>query len=526
MEPLNSNISENIEDKSLSSWAKFIIRFLCFHHVVLFTTVGSVILFFSIGIFSLNKIYQSKFELIVKSSNFGFVDELPGSIPQRAFSTQAVPTLNEEKLLKSEKLYRDLSRVIQRHERWKKEIFTSKMSIPLISKLLEGEFVEIKDHAKYVPTLYNIVQVIPDTETDIVTVSFKHQSKEFLSYFSELFLHKYLEARKEVMVNVKSTDFYKSKSTYYWLEWQRLLDEISKARDTMTEESIGEIKNILEDISYAQSRLNELKRNADLIGNDIFLLEESGPEKVLSIPVRTVINNKSIQQYSQNLLNLITKKDELSSKYHPEHPDIIDLNNDITNAQDFYYLKLNESLTLASKSLRNEMEILRNELQESRLTYKKLEQFETSLKVLEQKAAIAQEQVQAYEYKYQQTLIKNDFKESVLPDIAIMTPPYVGDKSVFPNRKLLFIIAVLFGLILGFSISFLMEIYNDKIRDLDDLKSYTHASILTHYPLEEISKKQGTIKKSLFYLYKNLLRPKLKKRKRKRNINKLKKLKF
>jgi tyrosine-protein kinase Etk/Wzc len=84
--------------------------------------------------------------------------------------------------------------------------------------------------------------------------------------------------------------------------------------------------------------------------------------------------------------------------------------------------------------------------------------------------------------KYEEVRVSEAAK---IASIRLIEPAVVADTPVFPNKRQFLLIAAAAGLLLGFSLAFVLDYFDDSIRSLEELKAILPYDILGYIPYQE-----------------------------------------
>ncbi len=84
--------------------------------------------------------------------------------------------------------------------------------------------------------------------------------------------------------------------------------------------------------------------------------------------------------------------------------------------------------------------------------------------------------------KYEEVRVNEAAK---IASIRLIEPAVVADRPVFPRKRQYLLIAAAAGLLLGFSLAFIRDYFDDSIRSLEELKAILPYDILGYIPYQE-----------------------------------------
>lgn len=83
-----------------------------------------------------------------------------------------------------------------------------------------------------------------------------------------------------------------------------------------------------------------------------------------------------------------------------------------------------------------------------------------------------------YQYLLQKKLETSIASASTISNIKVVEPALAGSSPISPNRKALYLLAIVIGIAIPGSVAFLMEYFNDKVRSKSEVEQFATAPIL------------------------------------------------
>jgi uncharacterized protein involved in exopolysaccharide biosynthesis len=111
----------------------------------------------------------------------------------------------------------------------------------------------------------------------------------------------------------------------------------------------------------------------------------------------------------------------------------------------------------------------------------KIDKAETQIAILQEKAAVLKENANLYETKNHETRISLELRDETFSNVAVLTPPYVAARPLFPQRLILLILSVFVGLFLGICAAVLLEMMDDSFKLPKHIEKVTGLPVLASF---------------------------------------------
>jgi len=250
---------------------------------------------------------------------------------------------------------------------------------------------------------------------------------------------------------------------------------------TITDQQLSEINTQL-----VTAHAERAKAEAKLSNSRISI--DSSPE---------VLNSLLIQQLRGQETELLRKKADLSNRYGPKHPKMININAEITDLNQKIKLEIGK----ITESLQNEVEVSKS--REEALT-QSLEQLKEktgdSSRASVQLSELTREMnanralYESFLTRFKQT---SESKGTEQADARIISKAETPLGPSYPKPRLFFFIAFTLGLVLGVTVAFLIESLDHSFRQAGQLRERTGLRVLAMLP--EMKGKETKGSSSVYY---------------------------
>lgn len=202
-----------------------------------------------------------------------------------------------------------------------------------------------------------------------------------------------------------------------------------------------------------------------------------------------VIGSRTIQQLRADESSLRRKMAELSQRYGPRHPQMIQAEAEMRDLRN----KIKEESNRILESLENEVQVARGEertllqaLNQLRTEAGKTMQAELELRELERQAQSSRTLYQNFLSRFQETREQEALQR---PDARIISPAEVPTSPSHPKKKRTLALAGALGLMLGVMGAFMLESLDRGFRTGDQVEKDTGLPVFGYMPL--LGRSQG-----------------------------------
>ena len=211
-------------------------------------------------------------------------------------------------------------------------------------------------------------------------------------------------------------------------------------------------------------------------------LKRTLKSKTGTLDVRSLIGNPLIDTLNTQLLDAEVELSRLSKVYKSKHPKIIQIKTKIDKTRK----KLAQEVKKAIKSLNAERLVLlaREKAMKKTIADFNQEALMTSRKEL--RYSILQRNVRTNQKLYDTLLSKvkesNVVKDADVSNIRVVSKAALPLVPIKPKKGLNFILSILFGLMTGVGLAFLLEYMDRSLRTEEDVQRYMDLPVLSVVP--------------------------------------------
>lgn len=212
-----------------------------------------------------------------------------------------------------------------------------------------------------------------------------------------------------------------------------------------------------------------------------------------SADVNTVVDSLLIGQLREQETQLLRQEAEMSSRYGPRHPEMLNLQSEKQNL----IIKINEEVARVVQTTENEVIVARARVRSLQSSLAALEgqaseqnQARVRLGELEAQAATKRVLYETFLIRFNETEGQDEIE---VPDARIVSAATTPGAPSHPNKRLALGIAVPGGLVLGFLIAFFVERLDTGFRTASQVEKLLGLPVLATVPeLSGTSKSKGS----------------------------------
>lgn len=319
------------------------------------------------------------------------------------------------------------------------------------------------------------VTVEPSREGGVINISFTAADPQFAATMANAFASAYQTAA----VDLKIAPAQKA-SSFLNAQLKDLRSNFESAQRKLTayqqEHNIDDADNRL---GVETARMNELSSQLVAVqGQLIDASSREGAARRNAGASPDVMNNGLIAGLRSSVAAAETKFAEVSQRLSTNHPQYQSAKSEVDQAR----ANLNRQIGLASSSISSNADIQRKReadlqaaLAEQRKKVMELNVARDELKLLVNEVQAAQRAYEAASNRYTQTSLESRSTQS---DVAILNEAVAPMTPSSPNVKLLALLAVFFGSMLGLGLAIIAEIMDRRVRSTHDLVEVLNVPVL------------------------------------------------
>lgn len=234
--------------------------------------------------------------------------------------------------------------------------------------------------------------------------------------------------------------------------------------------------------TYIEARNSRLE-----IGAKLTELERSVSEKDSLIYARTLVGNSLIERLYSQLLEQEVELSRLSQVYKSSHPKMEQINTKKANILE----KLEQEISREIEGMQAAREVLivREKVLLDTITDFEKEAMDINAKEL--RYVILQRNVQTNQKLYETLLSKvketNVTGSGYSSNIRITGEAVTPSNPILPKKKMNLLLSIIFGLMVGVGISFLLEYMDQTLRTEEDIEKYLNLPVLSVVPVGDLS---------------------------------------
>lgn len=319
--------------------------------------------------------------------------------------------------------------------------------------------------------LLRSVEVAPSRESSVLGISFEGADPQFAATLANAFAQAYMQTVLELKVQPSLQN-----AQFFDQQVDALRDRLEAAQRKLS--AYQREKGVVisdERLDIETARLVDL--SAQVVNAESLKFEAASRTGQGGAGFE-VVNNQVVQNINIQLAQVEARLAELAKRTGPNHPDYIatQAQIDALNAQ----LRSAESaaqggMTAASRSASTREADARTALAKQKSRVLELKQERDEMAVLQRSVENAQLIYDAALQRASTTRLESETRQT---DIGILNPAVPPLKPSSPRTQLNFLIALIFGLIIGTGLAMLVEIMNRKVRTVEDIPGLLDIPVL------------------------------------------------
>lgn len=368
-------------------------------------------------------------------------------------------------------------------------------NIQLLLKREEQEQTEREKLDQEISDLQEQIEISQVRDTRLLTIDVEDTNPEYAALIANLLAKKYIEFDLASRLSSANENLEWLNKEVYALK-KRLEDDEKKFYEYKQENKVFSLSGKQKVIDQKITELNNeyiLTRNKrQEIEAKLNEIEKKSVVSEDVAYIRSILNNKSIDEIYANLTNLELEYDRLKKVFKKKHPKIQQVIGEIAKVK----AKLNTELQKEIENLKVERTVLlnREKVMEQNLSEFEEDALDTSSKEL--KYTILQRNMDTSQQLYDTLVAK--IKESgvvssgATSNVRVVEQATVPIDPVKPNKKKNVLLAIILGLFGGTGLAFFLEYLDQTIRTEEDVHNYLDLPVLSVVPIADKSE-QGVL---------------------------------
>nr|WP_319395767.1 hypothetical protein [uncultured Desulfobacter sp.] len=333
-----------------------------------------------------------------------------------------------------------------------------------------------------IDALHAAVVVTPVMGSHVIEVEMMHSNPAFLKDVLQIYLDTYMDIREELWMATSAPDFFKRQADNYFNELVQINRQLSfvkeKSRVVNSQQEMAELQ---QEANGLRGEISTLEVDIDGLKNYLKQLAQMNVVDLLPTPPFQDVPDESLGSLRESLGRAVTER-AAALKY-------FDANSLTLKRIDKEILELSgnirKNLTLSAKqqldAKKHRLTLLKQKRNGIIDQLLKIDKAETQIAILQEKASVLKENANLYETKNHETRISLELRDETFSNVAVLTPPYVAAKPVFPQRLILLILSLFAGLFLGICAAVLLEMMDDSFKLPKHIEKVTGLPVLASF---------------------------------------------
>jgi succinoglycan biosynthesis transport protein ExoP len=335
---------------------------------------------------------------------------------------------------------------------------------------------------------YKNIIIAPVKETRIVKVSVDNtdavQAAKQVNTLARVYIKHNLDDRKDT-----------SKDAFLWLSEQLaiLKAKVEKSEmDLLRYKEEEDIVSLEKRQALLEERISEMNENytaalqthleLETMLNELTELEKQ-PEMSESLP--KILENNFVQQIKQEYSRLELQLAQISKKYKSKHPRIESLQAQIDNIKERLaseVKKIAKSIEIEYRISKTNLAMVKRNLDQLKRESMNLAQQAIQYGVIQREAESNRNMYDVLLHRLKETDISGNINSN---NIRIVDEAVTPTSPIKPNKRKNIVLAILLGLSLGISLCFVVEYFDDSVKQEEDVQIFLKETLLGVIPRDK-----------------------------------------
>jgi uncharacterized protein involved in exopolysaccharide biosynthesis len=368
-----------------------------------------------------------------------------------------------------------------------------KKNVRLLFKSPETELTEQELLDQQITKLQNQITISPVRETRLLYIDAEDNDPVMAAQIADLLAKKYIEFDLASRLESSNENLAWLNKEVYAMK-KRLEDDEKKFYEYKQSNKVFSLEGKQKVISQKISELNNeymatKSKRQDLDAKLTEIDKQKGGSDIAYI--RSILNNKSIDEIYANLTNLELEMGKLSKVFKAKHPRIQQISEEISKVSAKFKTELGKEI----ENLRVQRSVLvnREKVMEQSLSEFEVDALDTGGKEL--KYTILQRNMDTSQKLYD-TLVSKIKESGVVSSgatstVRIVEHASIPNEPVKPNKKKNLLLSIILGIFGGIGLAFFLEYLDQTVRTEEDVQNYLGLPVLSVIPVADKAEKGG-----------------------------------
>lgn len=362
---------------------------------------------------------------------------------------------------------------------------------------------ENNDEEYLIETTVKILQeelsVSPIKNSNLLNVSLEHEDPEIAANVVNTLIRLFIDRHMIIRNDEEKRDFY--------LQQAKQLEEKLKKNESALQ-ALKQKNGILSSLPDEKRMLIEQQMKLKASHEDTLIRMQEVEERIAQLQDQlgnTSDNPQALASLNQRLLDLQAEESKLLSSFNSTSRVVVNVRNEINSVKaqlkklgsdkaygnnptasgTSLHSRLQDSLLdqqVEQGALKATAAAQQSQLEKNRNKILLLDKMEKALERQEEQILIDQKNYKMFLSKYEQTSITNAMDEKGITNIRIVEPAYVPSRPVSGKRRLAVLASMIFGLLGGIGLAYLLELLGPTIDTRRDVEKYLGVPVLATVP--------------------------------------------
>jgi uncharacterized protein involved in exopolysaccharide biosynthesis len=291
-----------------------------------------------------------------------------------------------------------------------------------------------------------------------------------------------MDIREELWMATSAPDFFKRQADNYFNELVQINRQLSSVKEkSRVVNSQQEMAELQQEASELRGEISTLEVDIDGLKNYLNQLAQMNVADLLPTPPFQDVPDESLGSLRESLGRAVTERAAALKYFDADSLNLKRIDKEILELSG----NIRKNLTLSAKQQLDAKKHRLNLLKQKRNgiidQLLKIDKAETQIAILQEKASVLKDNANLYETKNHETRISLELRDETFSNVAVLTPPYVAAKPLFPQRLILLILSLFVGLFLGICAAVLLEMMDDSFKLPKHIEKVTGLPVLASF---------------------------------------------
>ena len=300
--------------------------------------------------------------------------------------------------------------------------------------------------------LESLLIVERDKESDVILVRLRLPAPELAQRFLTVLVRRYRDMHVQVHSDSTSSDFFEKTSGSYLGRLGAYEADMAKLR------SQYKISSINEERVRLLARVHELYAEIEADQRDLALLPHAAEHEKPSERDELSDSNPSTTLIKDRITQQRMRRMEMLGQFQPGSEQVRNVDAEIAALESSF-----------SGALKRRIAVKKEQAAAIEQRMSDINVAEDKIDTLERQRALAVQNYNDYAHRWEESRISDELDRRRVANVAVLGPPTLPLRPIAPARRLIMLLSIPAGLLLGIAATVILQALSDKIQRPSDL---------------------------------------------------------